>query len=409
MQRLLIIMLGSAVLLAIALGIYFFFFMPRDTGITIETPQNPFGPSGVFEPSDAAGPALGSAVVGAGEEVGPSLYRITEEPVADGLALFPISEVRSIGDASATSSATTTVRDIELRYAERGTGNLYAFRLSARTLTRLTNETVPGVVEASWLKDGSLAFLRFLSTDGSESVQTYALPVSGEGYFLEPGLEQVVVTGSSTAITLLPSVSGSVATLARADGSVIRTLFSSDLASLRIAPTGAAGAVAYTKASASVNGFGFLVNSAGAFDLIAGPLRGLTLLPSPSGKTVLAGYREGNAYRLQLIDVASRTMTALPVSTLPEKCVWTSNEQALYCAVPRSLPQGLPDSWYQGSVATSDRIWKVSVTDRVALMIADPLELAEDDLDMISLTLDENAGALGFVNRIDGSLWLYDL
>ncbi|HRH24204.1 MAG TPA: hypothetical protein PK109_01255, partial [Candidatus Paceibacterota bacterium] len=316
------------------------------------------------------------------------------------------------GEGTTTATTTQTISYTELRYVERESGNVYAYDFDKRLLSRISNRTLPGIQEASWSLDGNTAFLRFLSSNdnGGESIDTFALPVTREdgGYFLETGLDQVVVSGSSTVITLLPSSTGSIATSARIDGTNAKTFFSSALSSLRLFPAGT-GVAAFTKASAQSDGVGFMVSSGGTFTRILGPLRGLTLLPSPSGKSVLYSYVSGNSVVAGMLDVATRTTTSLPIAALPEKCVWAANETAVYCGVPRSMGTGWPDSWYQGTTSFSDRIWKVDLTARTAILIVDTTAVADTAVDAVSLSIDPKSDVLLFTNKKDGSLWAYDL
>ena len=108
---------------------------------------------------DTAGP-----VEGAGEVVAPRLLKITDGPVAEGaVALFIPAKAPtqaapvSLGSTSAEVAVATqgTPADTEVRYVDRASGNIYAFRIHDRVLTRIGNKTLPGVQEASWLADGS--------------------------------------------------------------------------------------------------------------------------------------------------------------------------------------------------------------------------------------------------------------
>lgn len=401
MRRILIITGIVLAVLLVAAGVYFFFFAGNNPAVTTEDPGNPFGTAdGSATPGVV--PPLGEATPEAGDEVAPNLVRVTAGPVAAGMVARSLRE--TVG--------TTTTFDTEVRYVERESGHLYAYRSEVRTLTRLTNRTLPGVAEAVWASDGSIAFARFLSedTDGDLVAETFALPAGEEGgYFLESGLSEVVVTGTSTLLTALPSGNGSVATAARLDGSAPRTLFSSLLSQLRVMSAGP-GYVAYTKASASSSGYGFLVGgTSGAFERVVGPLRGLTMLASPSGESILYSYLSGSAVRTEVLDTATREATSIPLGTLPEKCVWAPDESSVYCAAPRSFPGTTPDDWYQGAVSYSDRIWKIDLAGRVAVLVVDPSTVAQVDIDAIALAIDPQADVLTFVNKKDGSLWVYDL
>ena len=402
MRRILII-IGSIILaLALIVGVYFLFFGTSTPSVTTEDPGNPFGTS-----DEAANggvlPPVGEATPQAGEQVAPNLVKVSVGPVAVGVSARNIRE---------TVGTSTLVLDTEVRYVERESGHIYAYRSEARTLTRLTNRTLPGVAEAVWASDGSMAFARFLSEDatGNLVAETFALPASEEsGYFLESNLSEVAVTGTSTLLTLLPNSNGSVATVARLDGSSPRTLFTSLLSTLRVIPAGP-GYAAYTKASATSNGYGFLVGgTSGTFERVLGPLRGLTLLPSPSGSSILYSYLSGSAVRTEVLATATREATSIPLGTLPEKCVWAPDERSVYCAAPRTFSATTPDDWYQGAVSYSDRIWKIDLEGRVAILVVDPTTVAQQDIDAVGLAIDPQADTLSFVNRTDGSLWVYDL
>lgn len=415
MKRTLIIIGAVLLVIAIGIGAYFLFFAPKKGGIVVDTGQNPFGTSGDYTGAGDGQQPTGDTVK-TGEEVAPNLVRITQGPVALGSLVFlaPKEITEEEGPDTGTSSAAKAKKTIlvpEVRYVERKSGNVYKYEFNEKLLSRISNRTLPGIQEAAWTPDGKTAFLRFLSSNdsGTELVETYALPTESEGgYLLESGLDQVIVSGTSTVITLLPSTTGSIATAARADGANAKTLFTSSLSSLRLYPAGK-GVGAFTKPSAQMDGFGFMVSAAGAFDRILGPYRGFTMLPSPSGKQVAYSYLSGQTLVANVMDTATRASTALPVALLPEKCVWAADEQSIYCAVPRSMSGSWPDSWYQGAVSFSDRIWKIDLAARTAVLVVDPVAVANTPIDGVSLSIDANSDVLLFTNRADGSLWAYDL
>lgn len=406
-RKYLFIGIGLLVLILLGVAVYFLFFNKKE-GVVVEEPGNRFDTSNEYtDPGVVEELPLGQVADEgrAGEEVAPRLIKITDGPVAFGSMAFQVF-------TPSEPASTTGAYDTEIRYLERASGNAYAYRAHERTLSRISNRTLPGIHEATWLPDGSLAYARFLSTGDAEVIETYALPVSGGGvggYFLEQGLEDVVVQGTSTLATLLPSTNGSIATVAQVDGETFRTLFSSPLNSLRLFFAGK-DFITYTKASAHANGYVFLVGGAsGLFEQVAGPLKGLTALPSPLGTYVFYTYVAGSSLRSGLITLEGRVVDAIPVGTLSEKCTWTSDETSIYCAVPRSITGTLPDDWYQGSVSFSDRIWRIDLEGRVAVLAVDPKTVGGVEIDAVNLTVDSENDVLIFTNKKDGSLWAYDL
>ena len=412
MNRTQIIILGSLVaLVLVGIGVYFLFFTQKDGGLSVT-------PGGLLPGSEDALPSVdgsqgqigeGDVASGAGTVVANRLVRVTTGPVSNGsVSLFKPS-VRATSttiDGFATSSLTR--EDVEVRYIERMSGNVYAYTVHDRVLKRIINQTIPGIVEAAWTDDGQNVFARFLNAQNS--IETYSLNVeSGDGYFLEPNLPVVSLNGGNSLFTLVANENGSTGSLSTIAGENVRTAFSSNLSSIDVQFAGT-NLFATTKPSNQLDGYGFLVNSSsGLFTRVLGPTRGLSTLSSPSGKYVLhSGFVDGTL-QLGFINPSTKENVVLPLLTLAEKCVWTKDETALYCAAPRALPRGLPDSWYQGVSSFSDRIWKIDLVSRVAVLVFDPTELADIQIDAIELTLDSENDTLTFANKIDGALYVYDL
>jgi len=404
-RRLLIIIASIVVVLGLLAGSYFLFF--SGPSLSVGTPTNPFGSSGDREASELLDPD-GQPVQGAGTVVAPRLIRISDAPVGKGAVAIYIPPVPAV----ASSTEPETPADVEVRFIERQSGNIYAFRVHDRVLTRISNRTLPGIQEATWTTDGSRAFVRYLTraTDGTEHVDTYMLPADGgDGYFLEQDLEQAIVRATSTVFSLLPSTSGSIGSLSAPDGTNVRTLFTSALSRLRAGFSGA-NIVATTKASSGLDGYSFLVGGTdGSFTRILGPLRGLATLPNKEGTSVLYSYVDANRAYLQVLDLATRNAIALPLVTLAEKCVWEPGGRAVYCGVPTALAGNVPDDWYQGAKTFSDRIWRIDLDTRLATLIVDPGQVANVAIDAIALTIDSESDTLVFTNKKDGTLWVYDL
>lgn len=400
MNRRILIIAGIVLAVIVILTIVYFVFFANRGSVVVGDPTNPFGNAGQYQGNGVTPPEVGEPQTGAGTAVLPTFVKITDGPVAEGVFVQGLFQ----GDTSTSTAA--GVSDIEVRYVERASGNIYSYKMRERTLTRLTNQTIPGVHEAGWSADGNRAFLRLIGEEDGQ-IETYSLPVAGEDmYFIEPGLSDIVV--SDKLLTLKSSGNGSIATLATLEGLEPKTLFTSFLSSLILHPAGEGYAV-HTKASAHSDGYGFLISPSGAFERVVGPLRGLTILPSPSGEQVLYSHvSSGRAAQLAVVSVATREVITFPLSTFTEKCAW-AGESIIYCAVPTSLSGSLPDEWYQGVVSFTDRIWMIDLDARTASLEFDPKTVADVEVDAVSVAVDPYADAFVFVNRKDGSLWIYNL
>ncbi|MEJ0053721.1 MAG: hypothetical protein WDN10_03300 [bacterium] len=416
MRRVLIILAILIVLGGLGAAAYFFIFAGTPT-LVVDTGTNPFGnPAGdaAGGESDTVDPDTGGAA--AGTVVTQRLIEITKGPVVPGAVAFISSSTAPLpaGEASGTSTVSLPVPDTEVRYALRESGNLFSYLFHARAAKRLVNKTIPGTQEATWLPDGSLAYLRYAGgTAENPEIDTYALPADGtEGFFLPVNIAGIATVGSSSVFSLSSGGNGSIGTVSKADGSASRTAFSSPLGSLSARPAGSGQFVAYTKATGLSGGYAFLIDTAGAMNRLFGPVPGLVALPSPLGTWALLSYTEQGNLKTSLLNIRTRELIALPVATIADKCAWTSDESAVYCGVP--VPGSLatatyPDDWYQGAVSFTDRIWKIDVGGRFAELALDFSGATDGPLDATALTVDPRKDVLVFLNKRDGSLWAYDL
>jgi hypothetical protein len=309
---------------------------------------------------------------------------------------------------NASSSPTTTVN-----FIERQSGNVYSYLEQTQTLTRTSNKTIPGIQSASWLPNGSVAFVRYLSGSTFNTINTYALSANnavGGGFFLPQDLADIAVS-SSSVLMLASGVSGSSVSLANTDGTHSSSIFTTPLTALHASFAGKNQYLIYTRPAAALEGDAYFVDGAGRFSRVAGPLSGLVALASPSGKWMLASYTSNGSMQMSLINTATSEVVPLPVATIADKCVWAADESSLYCGVPVSPPTGAayPDDWYQGAISFSDQIWKINVAGRYANLILDFSKETTGTLDAEALSTDALGTTLVFVNKNDGSLWSYSL
>ena len=103
---------------------------------------------------------------------------------------------------------------------------------------------------------------------------------------------------------------------------------------------------------------------------------------------------------MSIFTIETRNSNLLGVKTLPEKCVWGTTSDVVYCAVPKFIDRAqYPDSWYQGEISFSDEIWKIDIVSGNTTMISDPVSISGEGVDSIKLNLDESQNFLFFVNK----------
>ena len=398
MRRYLIIAAAAIAILGLGAAIYVYFFA-GSASLTV-APEGTTGlPLAGQDIPPVAGATSTPTTPSAPVPVSARLVRISAGPVVPG--------ERVISKAGSASSSP----EVAVSYIERQSGNVFSYLVHARTLTRTSNRTVPGIQSALWLPNASTAFVRYLSGTDSSTINTYALAANGSGgFFLPQNLADISVASTSVLI-LASGVNGSTASLTRTDGTRATEVFTTPLSALHISFAGKSQYLAYTKPSATLPGNAFLVDSTGRFSRVAGPLDGLVALASPSGKFVLVSYVLNGTLQTELVTVVTGETLPLPVATVADKCVWTADESAIYCGIPVSPPAGVayPDDWYQGAIHFSDRIWKIQVAGRYAQLVLDFSSANQGPLDAVALALDPAATVLVFVNKADGSLWSYQL
>ena len=401
MRRALLILGIMIVLIGIGVFLYFYFFT-NTSGITVApngsvnfpSAGNGTFPSGGNTTTTSSGPVVAPVVVSA------RLVKISAGPVVVGECVVNVPAI------NASSSPETVVN-----YIERQSGNVFSYHTHAGTITRTNNQTVPGIESATWLPDASFAFVRYLSGTDFSTINTYALPSSGSGgFFLAQNIADVAVS-SVGIVTLASGVNGSVASLSHIDGTHSSQVFTTPLSAIHTSFLGKSQYMAYTKPSASLPGYAFLVNSTGYFSRVVGPLNGLVALASPSGKWLLVSSTLNSAMQMELLNTATNEAVPLPVATIADKCVWTDDGSTIYCGIPvdPSSDYAYPDDWYQGVVHFSDRIWKIDVAGRYAQLVLDFPSETKGTLDAEALAVDSLNTDLVFVNKNDGSLWNYQL
>ncbi len=407
MRRTLIIAIIVLVLLGAGVAAYFYFFPGAPS-------ENVTSPGGNGLPIAGSAPGQGTSLPGGNGGVTPPITTPSGSPVSVSARLVKISAgpvvhgsvVSNIKPVNASSSP-----EVAVTYIERRSGNIFSYRVGAAVVTRISNKTLPGIQTASWLQDGSLAFVRYLSGTDFSTVNTYALSSNGsDGSFLPQNLAGIAIA-STSVLTLASGVNGSVASLERVGGTSKSTVFTSPLSALRVSFAGKNQYLAFTKPSLSLPGSAFLVDSTGRFSRIAGPRSGLVALASPMGKWVLTSFMLDDAMYMELVNTGTHETVPLPVATIADKCVWASDDSAIYCGVPLNPPtnQRYPDDWYQGAVSFNDRIWKIQVAGRYAQLVLDFPTEAKASLDAQALAIDPASTVLVFMNKNDASLWSYKL
>ncbi len=139
--------------------------------------------------------------------------------------------------------------------------------------------------------------------------------------------------------------------------------------------------------------------------------RALSASPHPNGESALITHN--NRTTAGFVSVAIPGTEPIPIydmRTLAEKCVWT-NTVGYVCGVPEltQINGTLPDAWYAGNVSTDDGFWYADTDNNLGQLLYDPILERQLFLDVSMPEASVNGDFVHFVNKKDGTLWLFDV
>lgn len=317
----------------------------------------------------------------------------------------------------------TVLKDV-VRYAVRGTSNIFDAFADTLATRRLSSTTIPRVHEAFFADQGKTVFLRSLQADNltiDTLIGKITEPIVGGDSL--PELSVLSMPKNITDLTispdgkqilfLLPSGTNLLGFISDLDGKNQQRVFSSPFSGW-LSQWSTSGKLIFTiKATGYATGFSYSTDIAkGDFTKVAGPITGLTTLASPDGKYLLISRNTASGPALAIMDVQTKNTRGLGLNTLPEKCVWSTNSLSIYCAVPTAIPADhvYPDDWYQGTVAFNDSFWLIDATGVYDnQLLFSPIPEGGEATDGVRLYVDATNKYLYFINRNTDILWQYDL
>jgi hypothetical protein len=130
---------------------------------------------------------------------------------------------------------------------------------------------------------------------------------------------------------------------------------------------------------------------------------------SPDGQKALISFNDATTDRpvLSMLDVATRTLTTIELSTWIDKCAWTATSDRALCFVPQDLPAGFvyPDN-AADDLNFKDRLWSIERDTAKPQRIYD---MPEYIADAVLPFLSKDAVRINFLNREFETLVSLDL
>lgn len=299
-------------------------------------------------------------------------------------------------------------------FADRSSGNLYEIT-PQNELARLTGETLSDIREIYWGKDKVGDRVIISRTQVNQPVTMSGLIVRSSSTDLGTLNSQILSIGiSSVAIspegnqffTLEPTADGIVGYLNDWTGKNKKKSWSFPFSDWQAAWPKANLISLQTRASANDLGYLYFLDlNTSSFTKILSGVPGLTAKVSPDGQRIIFSRSGLGKFELYSYDVATKKTNSLGVNTLPEKCIWQDSD-ILYCAVPRSIPNGLyPDNWYQGKITFVDDLWKVDLKQKTTVLLI-PIK---SPYDLVNLAVAPKRGWLYAISKTDSSVQSFSL
>jgi len=169
-----------------------------------------------------------------------------------------------------------------------------------------------------------------------------------------------------------------------------------------------------SKPHSDVSGIAQYINLINGDTTLFGNQAGLTINPNQDGSYSLASVSSqidtGRGYippLLGLIDVENNQIEPLILDGLPEKCVWSRQDNSIaYCAIPGNIiGSSYFDGWYNGSSHTEDEIWIINASALTMERLLDLKKESGGSIDVINPILGEKEEYLVFQNKNDMTVW----
>ena len=353
---------------------------------------------------------LGSEGEVAEEVAGNPLPIVEEEPVVN-VAASRLRQLTTGPVAGYQEVQISTTTPALLYYVEMGTGHVYTINTESGESIRVSATTFPQTLTAEISNNG--LYYAFLAagvtkstpfTVGTLSTSTQSITKSYEGTATDVAfndqselyiLSRTGDTASAVTYNLNSNSSTPLFTLPFLEASVDWGKVSGD------------SHLVYPKPAEAFEGQPYEVTGN---DFIRLPIQGLGFAALRSGDITL--FNKINERRLQsyLYVNSADYSESLNSVVLVEKCTAVADEGIFICAQDRSKTNlRSQDSWYTGEISFSDSVWMLDGNTFTGELLFDGMEESGRQLDIIKLGLNSTREVLYFINKLDNTLWMYEL
>lgn len=428
-RKLLVAIIFTLIFIFIGFIVWLFFFKETPENVSYTPPErsedffpvdfdNGIGEQGILSPDGQNQTEL------VNRNLIPRLRQLSQVPVAGSVAFERQGGSSRRVVSQDGSEQNVSSNTIIFRYIERATGHLYEAREDSLTQTRLSNTTIPKILDANFTPDGERVLLKIAKEDqetidalsakvtskSTTSPATFRLEPDGfslEGTFLPQNIVSSDISKEGLTYVIENSAGGSSLITSTFDDLSKKIIYSSPLSGWIIDRIGNSTLIT-NKADSRVSGFSYLINTQnGSENKILGDITGLTTLMSLDQKWVIYSLSRQNELDTYALNTETEEITKLGIDTLPEKCVFSSKQSGVvFCGASTQTPRApFPENWYQGLVSFNDGIWKINLGEESYDQIMSDQEETDQSFDVIKPTLSPDDSFILFINKKDLTLW----
>jgi hypothetical protein len=293
-----------------------------------------------------------------------------------------------------------------LRYVERGTGHMFEIDFTAGLERQVSLTTIPQIVAATFSQNGERVALT--SNEGYVTKTSVGTLIDGDDSLrlitLRDGAEDIHFTDRTTVTYTVTNTQKTVGYSRNLDTLTEKVLFEVPLPDATTVWTGEVGTV-HPRPTKYFEGALYKVNGSSLAPLTDSFLG---LSGFMVNETPVYSYVEGSTYRGGAKTGSGHTEQGIIL--IKEKCVVdTETQNELICAAPLTATADFIESWYKGTLRSEDFLWRTDLETGSAELIEDLEELAGRAIDVDSITANKTSSRLLLRNKIDDTLWIYQV
>ncbi len=309
------------------------------------------------------------------------------------------------------SGSTFTLDSEKVRFSERSTGHIYDFDIENQETSRVSNTTTIRAFSAIWDSIGDVFLTRTIDEETGFVDSSLFVLNQEEGWqknILPRNIKSVDISMNSSIIYSLGSISNGVSFFKTSvKQKSAEKIYSSNISEWNLDWINNRSVLATTKPSDSVDGFVYKLDTVSkSFSKVLGPKGGLVAKMSPDENWLLYSSADRNGIETRIYNTNSGVDTLLNIKTIADKCVWTSDSEFVFCAVPNKIGTvSFPDAWYKGEVSFADSLYQVIPERGDVEFFVSFSEVFNEDIDLVEPKINENNTIIIFQNKKDLSLW----